>query len=135
MNMSSAQHLTLIIKPPSCQIQCFNFYSAIDSFAFLLIIMMILTLIMNPIKELVLGFWAAAFCCIFQRRHKIMKFNPDSLDVTKVRTIVYHLPGGKRLRIDIGDINKLTELQFEIGSICDTSAIDGVLHFFQRGNA
>jgi len=64
-----------------------------------------------------------------------MKFNPDSLDVTKVRTIVYHLPGGKRLRIDIGDINKLTELQFEIGSICDTSAIDGVLHFFPRGNA
>ena len=37
--------------------------------------------------------------------------------------------------IDIGDINKLIELQFEIGSICDTSAIDGVLHFFPRGNA
>ena len=64
-----------------------------------------------------------------------MKFNPDCIDRSKVRTIIYHLPDGKRLRIDIGDINKLTELQFEIGSICDTSDIDGVLHFFPRGNA
>ena len=49
--------------------------------------------------------------------------------------IIYHLPSGKRLQIDVGDLNKLTELQFEIGSICDTSDIDGVLHFFPRGNA
>jgi hypothetical protein len=55
--------------------------------------------------------------------------------VSKVRTIIYHLPDGKKLLIDIGDLNKLTELQFEIGSICDTSDIDGVLHFFPRGNA
>jgi hypothetical protein len=27
MNISSAQHLTLIINAPSCQIQCFNFYN------------------------------------------------------------------------------------------------------------
>jgi hypothetical protein len=64
-----------------------------------------------------------------------MKFNPDSIDVTKVRTIVYHVPNGKILRIDIADLNKISELQFEIGSICDTSDIDGVLHFFPRGNA
>jgi hypothetical protein len=64
-----------------------------------------------------------------------LKFNPDYIDASKVRTIIYHLPGGKRLRINISDINKLIELQFEIGSICDTSAIDGVLHFFPRGNA
>ena len=64
-----------------------------------------------------------------------MKFDPACINVSKVRTIIYHLPDGKRLLIDIGDLNKLTELQFEIGSICDTSDIDGVLHFFPRGNA
>ena len=64
-----------------------------------------------------------------------MKFNHGYIDESKVRTIIYHLPGGKKLRIDIGDLNKLIELKFEIGSICDTSDIDGVLHFFPRGNA
>lgn len=64
-----------------------------------------------------------------------MKFNPASIDVNKVRKIIYHLPDGKRLQIEVGDIHKIAELQYEIGSICDTSEIDGVLHFFPRGNA
>ena len=90
---------------------------------------------MNPNKELIFRILGDSILLCIQRRYKTLKFNTDCLDVSKVRTIIYHLPGGKRLRIDIGDINKLTELQFEIGSICDTSDIDGVLHFFPRGNA
>jgi hypothetical protein len=64
-----------------------------------------------------------------------LKFNPESIDISKVHTIIYHLPDGKRLKIDTCDLNKFAELQFEIGRICDTSDIDGVLHFFPRGNA
>ena len=45
-----------------------------------------------------------------------------AIDFSKVDTLVYHMPNGPPLSVEIGDI-------------CDTSEIDGVVHFFPKGNA
>jgi len=55
------------------------------------------------------------------------------IDLNKVRTIVYHLPDGQRFAIRVEEIRGV--IDFGIGDVCDTSEIDGVLHFFPRGNA
>ncbi len=55
------------------------------------------------------------------------------VDLSKVRTVIYHLPGGPSFSVDIKSVKELVENSF--GDICDTSAIDGVIHFYPRGNA
>jgi hypothetical protein len=32
-------------------------------------------------------------------------------------------------------VEELFDLEMEIGDVCDTSEIDGVIHFFPKGNA
>jgi len=55
--------------------------------------------------------------------------------MTSVNTIVYHLPDGPTLSLNVDGIEEFVDLELEQGHYCDTSDIDGTLHFFPRGNA
>jgi hypothetical protein len=55
------------------------------------------------------------------------------VDFNKVRRVVYHLPNGPSFSVEIQGAGDLIEFGF--GDTCDTSEIDGVLHFFPKGNA
>ncbi len=63
------------------------------------------------------------------------KLNSHSIDFSKVETLIYHLPNGPSFSLEMNDIGDFIDLDMEIGDICDTSDIDGVVHFFPRGNA
>lgn len=45
------------------------------------------------------------------------------------------MPNGPALFLRIEGIEEYLDLELELGHVCDTSDIDGVLHFFPRGNA
>jgi hypothetical protein len=62
-----------------------------------------------------------------------MRLLDKPVDLSKVHTIVYHLPDGDAFAVYTEHIDYLFELGF--GEVCDTSEIDGVVHFFPRGNA
>ncbi len=62
-----------------------------------------------------------------------MKFFPHPIDMAKVETVVYHLPDGKSYAVHVDSIEQFME--FGPGQVCDTSDIDGIVHFFPRGNA
>ena len=64
-----------------------------------------------------------------------MKLFVRPVDMTSVNTIVYHLPDGPTLSLNVGGIEEFVDLELEQGHYCDTSDIDGILHFFPRGNA
>ena len=57
------------------------------------------------------------------------------IDLTKVNTLVYHVPDGPSLSVEMEEFKELVDIDIEIGDVCDTTDIDGVLHFFRRGNA
>lgn len=63
-----------------------------------------------------------------------MNFLPRNIDISRIEALIYHFPNGKMLRIEIKDIEQLAVLEFEVGKLCDTSHIDGKLHFYPRGN-
>jgi len=63
------------------------------------------------------------------------KFFRKSIDFSKVATLVYHLPDGPALSVEMEGLEDIIDIDMEIGHICDTSEIDGVVHFFPRGNA
>lgn len=62
-----------------------------------------------------------------------MEIISKPIDFDKVRTVVYHLPNGPTFSVAIEGVRDLIEFGF--GDVCDTSAIDGVLHFYPKGNA
>ncbi|MCI5120854.1 MAG: hypothetical protein D3908_06635, partial [Candidatus Electrothrix sp. AUS4] len=62
------------------------------------------------------------------------KIFPTPIDYSKVETLVYHLPDGPSLSMAMNGVDDLFDLDMELGDICDTSDIDGVIHFFPRGN-
>lgn len=57
------------------------------------------------------------------------------IDFSKVETLVYHLPDGPSFSMEMNDVAELFNFEMEFGDICDTSDIDGVIHFFPKGNA
>lgn len=63
------------------------------------------------------------------------KYYYKSIDLAKVETLVYHLPDGPALSVETEGLEGIFDLNMEIGDICDTSDIDGVMHFFPKGNA
>ena len=63
------------------------------------------------------------------------KIFTNPIDFSKVDTLVYHLPDGPSFSVEMGGVEELFDLEMEVGDICDTSEIDGVVHFFPRGNA
>lgn len=56
-----------------------------------------------------------------------------NIDLSKVRAVVYHLPDGDSFAVPVEGLEQFIE--FGIGKICDTSEIDGFIHFFPKGNA
>lgn len=64
---------------------------------------------------------------------KRMFSNP--IDLSKVNTLIYHLPDGPTFSVELNELTGFIDLDMEMGDICDTSEIDGVLHFFPKGNA
>jgi hypothetical protein len=64
-----------------------------------------------------------------------MKLFSPPIDLSSVSTVVYHLPNGPALSLKINGIEEYLDLELELGHICDTSDIDGIIHFFPRGNA
>lgn len=58
-----------------------------------------------------------------------------NIDFTKVETLIYHLPNGPALSVEMEGLQDIIDIDMEIGDVCDTSDIDGVVHFFPRGNA
>ncbi len=59
----------------------------------------------------------------------------NSIDLSKVNTLIYHLPDGPTFSVEMNELMGFLDLDMEMGDICDTSEIDGVLHFFPKGNA
>jgi hypothetical protein len=55
--------------------------------------------------------------------------------MSKVETLIYHLPDGPTFSVEMAGLEDTIDIDMEMGDICDTSDIDGVLHFFPRGNA
>ena len=55
------------------------------------------------------------------------------IDLTKVRTVMYHLPDGQIVALKFEGLVELMDLRY--GKICDTSEIDGIVHFFPCGHA
>ena len=64
-----------------------------------------------------------------------MKFLPNTIDISKVETLLYHFPDGKVLKLEINSMKNLSTLEFELGRFCNTSDINGILHFYPRGNS
>lgn len=64
-----------------------------------------------------------------------MNFLPATIDISKVQTLLYHFPDGEVLRLEIKDIEQLASLKMEFGRFCDTSDINGILHFYPHGNS
>lgn len=62
-----------------------------------------------------------------------MEIISKPVDMKNVRTIIYHLPNGPSFPVEMEDIKELIEFGF--GDVCDTSDIDGILHFYPKGNA
>ena len=58
-----------------------------------------------------------------------------AIDFSKVETLIYHLPNGPALSVEMEGLEELLDIDLEMGHVCDTSEIDGVVHFFPRGNA
>ncbi|WP_028582988.1 hypothetical protein [Desulfogranum mediterraneum] len=63
------------------------------------------------------------------------KYLAHAIDFSKVETLIYHLPDGPSFSVEMNGMGDLIDIEMEIGDICDTSDIDGVVHFFPRGNA
>jgi len=64
-----------------------------------------------------------------------MKIFCSPVDLTDVDTVVYHLHDGPALSFKIDGVEEYLDFELERGHFCDTSDIDGTLHFFPKGNA
>ncbi len=64
-----------------------------------------------------------------------MNFLSDTIDTSKVHTLIYHLPDGQTMTIQMVDIEPMLDFDLGRGKFCDTSEIDGVVHFFPHGHA
>jgi hypothetical protein len=72
---------------------------------------------------------------VIQEQQYVNSFENFIEDMSKVQTLIYHLPNGKMLTIEMENMDIFLDMDLEIGRVCDTSAIDGVVHFFPQGNA
>ena len=56
-----------------------------------------------------------------------------SIDLGEADTIVFHLRDGESLALPVEGIEG--DMELGLGQVCDTSAINGEIHYFPRGNA
>ena len=64
-----------------------------------------------------------------------MKPLAPPLDISNAETIIYHIPDGPSLAVSADVVVEYFDLDLTNGYICDTSAIDGNIHVFPRGNS
>ncbi len=64
-----------------------------------------------------------------------MKSVKPPIDLDEVETVIYHLPDGPTIQLGVHELQEFLDFGLEQGDYCDTSAIDGTIHFFPRGNA
>jgi hypothetical protein len=64
-----------------------------------------------------------------------MKLFVRPIDFAKTQTLIYHLPNGPSLSLNVEGIGEFLDLELDMGHVCDTSDIDGIVHFFPKGNA
>ncbi|MBU0730500.1 MAG: hypothetical protein KKE17_09295 [Proteobacteria bacterium] len=62
-----------------------------------------------------------------------MQLFSKPVNMKKVRTVIYHLPDGEALVMKVDGV--VDDMKFGLGKICDTSEIDGIIHFYPRGYA
>ncbi|MEW6219762.1 MAG: hypothetical protein AB1634_09560 [Thermodesulfobacteriota bacterium] len=62
-----------------------------------------------------------------------MQTQAPSVDLSRVRTVIYHLPFGEPVVIPVDALVQFMDLG--PGQVCDTSEINGILHFFPKGNS
>ena len=55
------------------------------------------------------------------------------IDLAQANTIVFHLPDGEALALPVEEMEG--DLELGLGKVCDTSEINGEIHYFPRGNA
>jgi hypothetical protein len=55
------------------------------------------------------------------------------IDLAQAETIVFHLPDGEALSMPVEEMKG--DLELGLGKVCDTSEINGEIHYFPRGNA
>ncbi len=63
------------------------------------------------------------------------RFPLHKFDFSKVAKFIYHLPDGPSFSVEVNNLDDILDMELELGEICDTSDIDGVIHFFPKGNA
>lgn len=59
----------------------------------------------------------------------------NPIDFSKVNTLIYHLPDGPAFSVEMNELEEFIDIDIGLGDVCDTTDIDGVLHFFPKGNA
>jgi hypothetical protein len=64
-----------------------------------------------------------------------MRFLAPPLDISNAETIIYHIPDGPSLAVSADAMVGYFDIDLTNGYICNTSAIDGNIHVFPRGNA
>ena len=64
-----------------------------------------------------------------------MKIFSPPIDLSSADTSIYHMPGGPSLSVKIDSVIEYIDLDLELGYVCDTSKVNGVVHFLPRGNA
>ena len=62
-----------------------------------------------------------------------MNMLQKEIDLSKVQTVVYHLPDGRSYEIQVDGLEHFVD--FGLGKICDTSEINGTIHFYPKGHA
>ena len=55
------------------------------------------------------------------------------INLENVETVVYHSPEGQCYAVKVECEDQFHE--FGLGDFCDTSDIDGLVHFYPKGNA
>ena len=63
-------------------------------------------------------------------KHKLLS---KAIDLAQANMIVFHLPDGESLALPVDSFEG--DLELGLGNVCDTSEINGEIHYFPRGNA
>ena len=64
-----------------------------------------------------------------------MKLFVPPIDYSQVNTIIYHLQDAPSLSMKLNGLEEFIDFDLELGHVCDTSEIDGNVHFFPKGYA
>jgi hypothetical protein len=82
-----------------------------------------------------LALWKILLTIQSRKEDFTLNFLPNTIDISKVQTLLYHFLDGQVLQLEIKNIDQLAALEFEVGRFCDTTEINGILHFYPRGNS